>query len=457
MFVDEVEIEVTAGRGGNGMATFRKEKHVARGGPNGGDGGHGGSIILQVDTNLTTLLDFRYNHRYKAQNGGDGAAKDMIGKNSADLVLRVPQGTMVTELESGKLIADLNKPDSRFVIARGGVGGRGNAHFVTAIHQAPKFAELGEPGEAKKLRLELKLLADVGLLGYPNVGKSTLIAAVSAAKPKIANYPFTTLVPNLGVVYVESERSFVMADIPGIIEGASEGVGLGHQFLRHVSRSRLLIHLLDVSGMTDRDPLNDFEVLNRELALYDERLSQLPQIVALNKMDVAPDPEAIDVLEAELKSRGCTVFRISAATHVGLRALIYHVMDDLEKLRALHREEEARIEAETVHIVASMEEDGRHWEAREVEPTLFEVVGKGIERMVAMTDLGNDYAVRRLQRSLDKIGITKKLKSIGARHGDTVRIRDIEFEYEDEDRFDEELEGEAAGNPRHAGSGKSGS
>lgn len=450
MFVDEVEIEVNAGRGGNGMATFRKEKHVARGGPNGGDGGRGGSIILRVDTNLTTLLDFRYNHRYKATNGGDGAAKDMIGKNAEDLILRVPLGTMVTDIETGALVADLSRSDSRAVIARGGIGGRGNAHFVTSIHQAPKFAELGEPGEERRLKLELKLLADVGLLGFPNVGKSTLVAAVSAARPKIANYPFTTLVPNLGVVYVEANRSFVMADIPGIIEGASEGVGLGHQFLRHVSRSRLLIHILDISGLTDRDPLNDFEVLNRELELYDERLAKLPQIVALNKTDVAPDIEAVDALEAELKSRGCTVFRISAATHTGLRPLIYFVMDELEKVRAQAKLAEEKLEAETVHIVASIKEDERHWEAREVEPTLFEVVGKGIERMVAMTDLGNEYAVRRLQKSLDKIGITRRLKVIGARHGDTVRIRDIEFEYEDEDRFDEESEGEAAGAARQS-------
>jgi len=449
MFVDEVEIEVTAGRGGNGMATFRKEKHVARGGPNGGDGGHGGSILLQVDTNLTTLLDFRYNHRYKAQNGGDGASKDMIGKNATDMVLRVPMGTVVTDAATGDLVVDLSRSDSTYTIARGGIGGRGNAHFATSIHQAPKFAELGEPGEAKKLRLELKLLADVGLLGYPNVGKSTLIASVSAAKPKIANYPFTTLTPNLGVVYVEAERNFVMADIPGIIEGASEGVGLGHQFLRHVSRSRLLIHLLDVSGMTDRVPLNDFEVLNRELELYDPRMAKLPQIVALNKIDVAPDDGAIDVLEAELVSRGCKVFRISAATHVGLRSLIYHTMDRLEVLRAEAKIVEAKLEAETVHIVAQMKEDDHRWEARQVEADLYEVVGKGIERMVAMTDLGNDFAVRRLQRSLDKIGITKKLKELGAKHGDTVRIRDVEFEYEDEDRFDEEFEGELAGNPRH--------
>jgi GTP-binding protein len=439
MFVDEVEIDVAAGNGGNGMATFRTEKFVPNGGPNGGDGGHGGSIIFQVDSNLTTLLDFRYRHKYKADRGGDGAAKDMFGKDGADLVLKVPIGTVVTDLDTGELVADLNAPGSRAVIARGGIGGRGNAHFANSIHQAPKFAEKGEPGEVKRLKLELKLLADVGLLGFPNVGKSTLISAVSAARPKIANYPFTTLTPNLGVVRVEAERSFVMADIPGIIEGASEGVGLGHQFLRHVSRSRLLIHILDVSGMTGREPLNDFEVLNRELALYDERLGQLPQIVALNKMDVAPDPEIVDMLETELQRRGYTVYRISAVTRQGLTPLIYDVMERLEKLRA---EEQTRMESEPKTVVFSVQQevDDNHWEARQIDSITYEVVGRGIERMVAMTDLENEQALRRLQKSLDKIGINRRLRALGAKDGDTVRIRDIEFEYEDDDKVVEELQ-----------------
>ncbi len=447
MFVDEVEIEVEAGNGGNGMVQFRKEKYVPRGGPNGGDGGHGGSITLKVDLNITTLLDYRFRHKYKADRGGDGASKDMFGKNAHDLTLKVPQGTVVTDMATGNIIADLNTPDAVATIARGGMGGRGNAHFATSIHQAPKFAERGEPGEHKQLRLELKLLADVGLLGFPNVGKSTLIAAVSAAKPKIANYPFTTLVPNLGVVYVEAERNFVMADIPGIIEGASEGVGLGHQFLRHVSRSRVLLHLLDVSGMSGRDPLNDYEVLNRELALYDERLAQLPQRVVLNKIDVAADPEAVDALEATLRERGCTVYRISAVTRQGLTPLMYDVMAHLEQLRA---EDAIRAASEpaTVRFVALPEEDDRHWEARRVDDKTFEVVGRGIERMVAMTDLTNEYALRRLQRSLDKIGITRKLKALGAKDGDTVRIRDIEFDYDDEDRWDEEGESETQGRAR---------
>jgi len=437
MFVDEVEIEVMAGSGGNGMVTFRQEKFVPRGGPNGGDGGHGGSVIFKVDSNVTTLLDFRYKHKYKADRGGDGASKDMFGKNGGDIQLKVPLGTVVTDLATGEVIADLNAPDSKIMIARGGIGGRGNAHFATSVHQAPKFAEKGEPGEERRLRLELKLLADVGLLGFPNVGKSTLISAVSAAKPKIADYPFTTLVPNLGVVYVEEGRNFVMADIPGIIEGASEGIGLGHQFLRHVSRSRLLIHLLDVSGMSGREPLHDFDVLNRELELYDPRLAALPQIVALNKIDVAADPDAVDALEEELEAREYTVYRISAVTRSGLSPLIYDVMGRLEKLRA----EEEKLLAEqphTVLITATTAEDERRWEARKVDSTHYEVVGKGLERMVAMTDLENEYAVRRLQKSLDKIGVTKRLKTLGAKDGDSVRIRTIEFEFEDEFKADEE-------------------
>src|SRR5262245_16428476 len=273
MFVDQGEIEVKAGDGGNGAVTFRKEKFVPRGGPSGGDGGRGGGIVLEVDPHLSTLLDFRYKRHYKAERGGDGRSKDMYGKDSADLVLKVPPGTAAYDRDSGVLVADLIELGSRAMVAKGGVGGRGNAHFASSIQQAPKFAEKGEPGEERWLRLELKLLADVGLLGFPSVGKSTLIAAVSAARPKIAEYPFTTLVPNLGVVYMEPGKSFVMADLPGLIEGAHEGAGLGHQFLRHVERTRVLVHMLDISGMTGRDPLEDFRVINRELELYSPELA----------------------------------------------------------------------------------------------------------------------------------------------------------------------------------------
>ena len=434
MVVDEVEIEVQAGDGGNGAATFRREIFVPNGGPNGGDGGHGGNVIFKVSTHVNTLLDLRYRHVYKAGRGVDGASNNMFGKDGADLTVKVPQGTVVSDFETGEIIADLNTPTSIFIIANGGVGGRGNSHFATAVHQAPKFAENGEPGEHRHLKLELKLLADVGLLGFPNVGKSTLISSVSAAKPKIANYPFTTLVPHLGVVYVEEGRSFVMADIPGIIEGASEGIGLGHQFLRHVERTRLLIHILDVGGMSGRDPLNDFDVLNRELALYSDNLSALPQIIALNKIDMLADTEEVDTLEAELTKRGHTVYRISAATRKGLRPLIFDVMGRIEKL--LPPEEPAA--EDSVRITATLTRDDRQWVAEMVEEHLYEVTGKGLERMIAMTDLNNPHALRRLQRTLDRMGIYRKLKTLGIEHGDTVRIRGVEFDYADDDIYEEE-------------------
>ncbi len=446
MFVDEVSIEVQAGNGGNGMATFRREKFVPRGGPNGGDGGHGGDVVLVVDPNLSTLLDFRFKHKYKAQRGGDGASKDMFGRKAEPLVLKVPPGTVVTDQDTGAPIADLNQPGEEFIVAHGGVGGRGNAHFATPVHQAPQFAEQGEPGEFKRLTLELKLLADVGLLGFPNVGKSTLISALSAARPKIANYPFTTLVPNLGVVGVGQEGSFVMADIPGIIEGASHGAGLGHQFLRHVERCRLLVHILDVSGMSGREPLEDFDILNRELALHSEKLAALPQIVALNKVDVAVDPEATDALEAALAERGIDVYRISAVTRQGLEALLYQIWTRLVALRNAAATEAAS--DRKVVITADTREDDRRWEVRAVDEHTYEVVGKGIERLVAMTDLENEQALRRLQRSFDKIGVNNRLKAMGAQDGDTVRIRDIEFDYEDEDKPDPETIEEVRGGRR---------
>jgi GTP-binding protein len=436
MFVDQVEIEVQAGNGGNGAATFRTEKFVPKGGPSGGDGGHGGNVLLEVDPHLSTLLDFRYQRHYKAQRGMDGMKKDMYGKNGEDLILKVPPGTAVYDRDTGDLLADLTALDARAVIARGGVGGRGNAHFATAVQQAPKFAENGEPGEFRALRLELKLLADVGLLGFPSVGKSTLIAAVSAAKPKIADYPFTTLIPNLGVVYVEPQKSFVMADLPGLIEGAHHGVGLGHQFLRHVERTRLLIHLLDVSGMSGRDPLEDFRIINRELALYSERMAELPQIVALNKMDIVTDPALPDTVEETLKAEGHTVFRISAATRQGLEPLLYTVWEQLEDARA----RTPAFSEEVMVVTAKRDEDMRRWEVKAVAPGEWVVEGKGMERLVAMTPMDNEHAVRRLQKSLERIGINRKLKTMGAQDGDSVRIGTIEFDYEDEDIEEEARE-----------------
>ncbi|MEP6755018.1 MAG: GTPase ObgE [Chthonomonadales bacterium] len=435
MFVDHVEIEVSAGDGGNGAVTFRKEKYVPRGGPSGGDGGKGGSIIMEVDPHLSTLLDFRYKHVYKAVRGGDGQNKDMFGKDGPDLVLKVPPGTSVYNRETDELVADLTALDARAVIAKGGVGGKGNAHFATSVRQAPKFAQNGEPGIHKLLRLELKLLADVGLLGYPSVGKSTLIAAISAARPKIADYPFTTLIPNLGVVEVAQNQTFVMADLPGLIEGASEGIGLGHQFLRHVERTRLLVHMLDMSGTTGRDPLDDFRIINKELALYSERMAALPQIIALNKMDVAPDQAEVDRVRAALEVEGHTVFQISAATHLNLKPLLFFIWDRLIELKSIPEP----VSEEPVRIIAEEREDFRRWTVnKNEEDGAWEVVGKGLQRMVSMTDLDNEFALSRLQRTLEKIGVNKKLIEMGVEDGDTVRIGAIEFNYDSdevEDRY----------------------
>lgn len=436
MFVDEVEIEVIAGDGGNGMVAFRREKYVPHGGPSGGDGGRGGSVVLKADPNLSTLLDFRFQRHYRAERGGHGGSKNMFGKDGADLVLRAPVGTTAIDVDTGEIVADLVQPHQTVVVAHGGRGGRGNAHFATSVHQAPKFAEKGEPGERRRLKLELKLLADVGLLGYPNVGKSTLIAAVSAARPKIADYPFTTLVPHLGVVRVDTFQSFVMADLPGLIEGASQGAGLGHQFLRHVSRSRILLHLLDVSGLTGRDPLHDFDVINRELALYDARLAALPQVVALNKIDVLPSPHLLQPLESELERRGYPVYRISAATGAGLQTLIYELYQRLQTLPKPFSEEE------TPHQVVFKAKKGEAeaWDVRCVAPGLYEVVGRELERQVAMTDVENEEAWQRLHRRLERLGVLQALREQGIRHGDTVRIRGVEFIYEDEAVLDAQIE-----------------
>ncbi len=442
MFVDEVVIDVKAGDGGNGSVAFRKEKYVPRGGPNGGDGGKGGDVYLEADSNLSTLLDFRYQRHYEALRGIHGTSRDMSGKNAGDITLKVPVGTTATDIETERILTDLTKHGQRVVIARGGQGGRGNAHFASSVQQAPKYAENGEPGEEHQIKLELKLLADVGLIGYPNVGKSTLIAALSAAKPKIADYPFTTLVPNLGVVRVDEERTFVIADIPGLIEGASEGVGLGHQFLRHVERTRLLCHLIDISGTTGREPLDDYAVINRELAAYDDKLAQLPQVVVLNKSDIADEEEA-ELLRAEFAAEDKPVFVISAATRVGLEPLVYFLAERLSEmpLPPPFDDEIVRITADTM----KSRRTDRRWEAAyDAGTQTYVVSGKGIERLVAMTQLQNEDAVHRLQKTLEKTGIINKLRTLGAKQGDTVRIGKAVFDFFDEYALDEpETEEEA--------------
>jgi len=427
-FVDEVEIEVKAGDGGNGLVAFRREKFVPRGGPAGGDGGRGGSVILEADDRLNTLVDLRYKRRYKAERGGDGGANERTGKNGEDLVIRVPVGTVVFDADTGEMLGDLVESGQRLVVAEGGRGGRGNARFATSTLQTPRFAENGDPGEERRLRLELKLLADVGIVGFPNVGKSTLISRISAAKPKIADYPFTTITPNLGVVRVDENRSFVVADMPGLIEGAHQGAGLGHQFLRHIERTRLLVHLIDCSGTTGRDPTEDFKVINEELRTFNPKLAELPQIVALNKIDVPGALEIANSAAKSLCSDGFAVYKISGVTGEGVKELVFAIADELDKLES--RQMQAH-EEEVVVFKADVDTD--RWEVKRTAPDEFTVEGKRVEILVARADVNNEYSLRRLQRQLERLGVIDELRRLGAKDGDTVRIRDVEFEFQDEE------------------------
>ncbi|HEY3267628.1 MAG TPA: GTPase ObgE [Armatimonadota bacterium] len=422
VFLDEAIISVKSGRGGDGSASFRREKYVPHGGPDGGDGGHGGSVILEADENINTLIDFRSRRHYKADPGTQGLGKRKTGKNGEDIILKTPVGTLVYEVGRERPLYDLVLHGQRAVLAKGGRGGRGNCHFVSPIRQAPSFCEKGEPGESRELRFELKLLADVGLLGFPNVGKSTLISQISAARPKIADYPFTTLVPNLGVVQVEDE-SFVVADIPGIIEGASEGIGLGHQFLRHVERTRLLVHILDVSGVTGRNPAEDFRTLNHELAAYSDLLASLPQVIVLNKMDVTGAADVAAAVRLELPP-DAPVFEMSAATGRGVREVVYHLA---ERLREIPKPLVAPEGAEETVFIGPPEPET--WEVRREDDGAWVVEGKPVERLVEMTDLDREESVRKLHRQLKSRGVLDKLAADGAAQGDTVRIAGVEFDY----------------------------
>ncbi|MFT0751892.1 GTPase ObgE [Synechococcus sp. RC10A2] len=421
MFIDEAVIEVEAGRGGDGCVSFRREKHVPRGGPDGGDGGDGGSVILVADTHLSTLLDFHYKRRYKAGSGGHGSGSNCKGRNGKSITLRVPVGTLVYDADTGELLADLSRPGMRFIAARGGKGGRGNAHFVTPTRQTPRFAEKGLPGERRTLRLELKLLADVGIVGMPNAGKSTLISRISAAKPKIADYPFTTLVPNLGVVRYQ-DQSFVVADIPGLIEGAHAGVGLGHQFLRHVERARLLLYLLDVSPFATAPPLEAFETLRCELRLYNADLAQKPALVALNKIDtLAPDERAaVDAVRGAIEAQGYEVFPISAYTGEGMEPLLARLAQRIAELPPPEPLLEPTPEvAKPAHQPTRVYKDGE----------VFVVEGTLPLEIVQRTDFGNHEAVLRMQKRLKGLGIFRRLHELGAQEGDTVRIGEVELEY----------------------------
>lgn len=422
-FIDRTRIVVEAGDGGHGKSAFRREKFVPKGGPSGGDGGRGADVILEVDSNLNTLLDFRYHRKFRGEKGENGDIKNQYGRNASPCIVKVPPGTVVRDEDTGELLADLTEPGQQAVVARGGRGGRGNAKFASSANRAPTFAEFGEPGERRKLVLELKLLADVGIVGYPSVGKSSLVASVSAAKPEIADYPFTTITPVLGVVQTDYEKSFVMADIPGLIEGAADGVGLGHDFLRHVERTKLILHMVDASGFEGRDPVEDYHKINAELAKYSEKIARRQQLLVANKMDLPQARENYPRLERLAKEEGLRIFPISAATGQGLRELISHVGDVLD-----HYVEEAEAVEETkIHDEAA--DDPERIAISRNDSGDFVVSGKALEKLVAMTNFNNDEAVRRFQYIWRLKGIDEKLRERGIREGMTVHIGGMEFEY----------------------------
>ena len=423
MFIDVTNVELRAGNGGNGAVAFRREKFEPAGGPAGGDGGDGGSIVIQADEGMRTLLDFRYQHLYKAEHGENGRNKKQFGKMGEDLILRVPVGTLVKDVETGRVIVDIKDKDQSFVIAKGGKGGKGNARFATSTRQAPRFAEPGTKGEELKVTLELKLLADVGLVGFPNVGKSTLLSVVSEAKPKIANYHFTTLEPNLGVVNLGDGNNFVMADIPGLIEGAHEGIGLGHDFLRHVERNRVLVHVVDASGVEGRDPLEDFNSINNELKKYDERLGNKPQILVANKMDIPGAEEGLETLKEALAGE-IEIFPISAATNKGtkeLKAAIWKLLENtpIEEMEYETYDEdfvEGDIEEKPEVIVRK--ENGKYI-----------LEGSLLERLMDTTNFDDYDSSRYFQNAVRRSGAVEKLRELGIQEEDVVYICGYEFEF----------------------------
>ena len=423
MFVDKVRITVAGGRGGDGAVAFHREKYVAAGGPDGGDGGHGGSVILRVNDNLSTLLDFRYKRKYAAQSGENGQGRKMSGKRGEPLIIQVPRGTVVRDAESGAIIVDMSTGED-FILAKGGRGGWGNAHYATPTRQVPRFAKAGLKGQERDVVLELKLLADVGLVGFPNVGKSTLLSVTSNARPKIANYHFTTLFPNLGVIYVDEGVSFVMADIPGIIEGAAEGAGLGHDFLRHIDRCRLLVHVIDVSGSEGRDPVEDFDAICAELANYSVDLSNRPMIVAANKTDLLmPESDNLERLRAHVEKAGCELYEISAGTTQGTRNLMRIVAEKLRTLPPV-----TIYEPEYVEVV----EEAADPALLEIEHmgSTWVVTGSWLERLVTNINF-DDYESRNyFDQQLRKCGLFARLEEMGIQDGDVVDIYDMEFEYQ---------------------------
>ncbi|HCC04058.1 MAG TPA: GTPase CgtA [Clostridiales bacterium] len=421
MFTDYTKIIIKSGDGGNGAISFRREKYVAAGGPDGGDGGKGGDVYFVVDKDKNTLIDFRYNKKYKATNGENGSGAKCSGKSGEDIYIGVPIGTVLKDNETGKVIVDLSEPGQKELVLKGGRGGRGNQHFATSTRQVPRFAEDGEPGQEKEVILELKLLADVGLLGFPNVGKSTFLSTVTSARPKIANYQFTTLEPNLGVVKSKDGTSFVIADIPGIIEGASQGVGLGLQFLRHIERTRLLLHLIDVSGSEGRNPVDDFNVINEELKNYSEKLANRKQIIVATKCDV-PNKELLEQLENLAKEKNMEFFKISSATGEGLEKLLDYVSN---LLKTLPKEE---LVEKDERIIYTLEDDKEGFTITR-EKNKFIIKGESVERIIRRVNIEDNESLYYLHKKLRELGVEEELKKQGINEGDIVRIANYELEW----------------------------
>ena len=428
MFQDQARINVKSGNGGRGVVSFLREKYVPRGGPDGGDGGRGGDVVFYVDDQLATLTPFRYIVHFAAENGQPGSGRQMHGKDGAHVRVAVPPGTTIWDDEMGQILADLIEPGEEAVLLRGGIGGKGNARFKSSRNQAPRIAELGEPGRQEWVRLELKLIADVGLVGLPNAGKSTLLAASSAARPKIADYPFTTLEPMLGVIEIggPAGHTFVMADLPGLIAGAAEGVGLGYEFLRHIERTRMLLHVLDGSGgLEGRDPVEDFELISAELAAYSPELAEKPTFIVINKADLSETRSLFEYVEPQLEGKSERIFRVSGVTGEGVPELLEAVS---QRLAAIPREELER--REPVRVYSLEEDDESAWDATQFSAHHFEVTGRRIERAMLMTDFGLDEAADRFQRILEAAGISARLDDLGIQPGDTVHIADAELIWE---------------------------
>ncbi|MBF8982160.1 GTPase ObgE [Lutibacter sp. B2] len=423
MFVDNAKIFIKGGNGGNGCLSFRKEKYIPAGGPDGGDGGHGGNIIIEVDEGLRTLMDFRYKRKYIAEPGEHGKRKKMYGKDAKDLILKVPPGTIVRDESTNLIMEDLTEHGQQAIIAKGGRGGRGNTHFTTSTRQAPNFAEGGSVGEERFIVLELKLLADVGLVGFPNVGKSTMLATVTSAKPKIANYHFTTIKPNLGVVEID-KSSFVLADIPGLIEGAHKGIGLGLAFLRHVERTKLLIHVVDIAGIEGRDPFEDFNTINKELEQHTELLAKKPQVVVANKIDLLQSDEQYTKFELEMNKLGIKVFPVSAATNKGLQELMRYVAEQLEQIEA-----EPMVDEKESFKYYAVKDDKKNDIIVRKEEDYYILEGPVIEKLFNSTNFEDMESLRYFQNFLIKKGIVEKLRALGIQDGEIVKIFDFEFEY----------------------------